>query len=206
MVLASSIMQVLWLLLVAGFAFDVDLPPEPAKWLPFAWVFLSGVITSCALGIALSALVIPIVLLLQFSSRVYLNFSQLPGCLQNVAGILPLTWMAQGMGSVFLPASFEVAELGEAWDWGSLPSAWDCAAGSARTASTTAAAPPPTPNYQRSVRSGGVFTDAQSPSGHFRQTLGCLRWVPLTNTAAAMAENREPHPLWHFRGRVHKMS
>ncbi len=128
MVLASSVAQVILLLLVARFAFDVVLPTEPAKWLTFAWVFLFGVITSCVLGIALSALprtgksatavVIPIVLLLQFISGVYLPFSQLPGWLQDVAGIFPLKWMAQGMRSVFLPESFVAMEQSGAWDLG----------------------------------------------------------------------------------------
>jgi ABC-2 type transport system permease protein len=80
------------------------------------------------LGIALSALprtgksatavVIPIVLLLQFISGVYLNFAQLPGWLQNVASIFPLKWMAQGMRAVFLPGSFEAAEPSGHWDLG----------------------------------------------------------------------------------------
>ncbi|MCU1507327.1 MAG: transporter [Microbacteriaceae bacterium] len=128
MVLASAIGQAILLLLVARFLFDVSLPAEPAKWMTFAWVFLFGVVTSCVLGIALSALprsgksatavVIPIVLLLQFISGVYLNFSQLPGWLQNVASIFPLKWMAQGMRSVFLPESFAAAEPSGAWDLG----------------------------------------------------------------------------------------
>ncbi len=128
MVLVSSVLQVALLLLVARFAFNVALPAEPDKWLTFAWVFLFGVITSCVLGIALSALprtgksatavVIPIVLLLQFISGVYLNFAQLPGWLQNVASIFPLKWMAQGMRSVFLPETFEAIEPGGAWNLG----------------------------------------------------------------------------------------
>lgn len=128
MVLVSAILQVTLLLLVARFAFNVALPTEPGRWNTFAWVFLFGVITSCVLGIALSALprtgksatavVIPIVLLLQFISGVYLDFSQLPGWLQNFASVFPLKWMAQGMRSVFLPASFEAVEPGGAWNLG----------------------------------------------------------------------------------------
>ncbi|RAN77516.1 ABC transporter [Bacillus sp. SRB_336] len=128
MVLASSIMQATLLLLVARFAFNVPLPSDAGRWFTFAWVFLFGVITSCVLGIALSALprtgksatavVIPIVLLLQFISGVYLNFAQLPGWLQNVASIFPLKWMAQGMRAVFLPTSFEAIEPGGAWNLG----------------------------------------------------------------------------------------
>ncbi|WP_288025826.1 ABC transporter permease [Arthrobacter sp.] len=128
MVLASSIMQAALLLLVARFAFNVPMPSDAGRWFTFAWVFLFGVITSCVLGIALSALprtgksatavVIPIVLLLQFISGVYLNFAQLPGWLQNVASIFPLKWMAQGMRAVFLPESFEAIEPGGAWNLG----------------------------------------------------------------------------------------
>ncbi len=128
MVLVSSVFQVVLLLFVARFAFNVSMPTESSKWLTFSWVFLFGVITSCVLGIALSALprtgksatavVIPIVLLLQFISGVYLNFSQLPGWLQNFASIFPLKWMAQGMRSVFLPASFEAAEPSGSWELG----------------------------------------------------------------------------------------
>ena len=128
MVLISSVLQVTLLLLVARFAFNVELPTAPENWLTFAWVFLFGVITSCVLGIALSALprtgksatavVIPIVLLLQFISGVYLNFAQLPGWLQDFASIFPLKWMAQGMRSVFLPESFEVMEPSGSWDLG----------------------------------------------------------------------------------------
>ncbi len=126
MVFISAVLQVVLLLLVARVVFNVELPTEPDKWLTFAWVFVFGVITSCVLGIALStlprsgksatAVVIPIVLLLQFIFGVYLNFSQLPSWLQNIAGIFPLKWMAQGMRAVFLPAGFEVAEPGGSWD------------------------------------------------------------------------------------------
>jgi ABC-2 type transport system permease protein len=128
MVLASAIGQAILLLLVARFLFDVSLPTEPEKWMTFAWVFLLGVVTSCVLGIALSALprsgksatavVIPIVLVLQFISGVYLNFAQLPEWLQNVASVFPLKWMAQGMRAVFLPDSFAAAEPSGAWDLG----------------------------------------------------------------------------------------
>ncbi|MBX3092114.1 MAG: ABC transporter permease [Cryobacterium sp.] len=126
MVLVSAVVQAALLLLVARILFNVDVPTDPAKWLTFAWVFLLGVITSCVLGIALSALprsgksatavVIPIVLLLQFISGVYLQFTMLPEWLQNVASIFPLKWMAQGMRSVFLPEGFATVEQGGTWN------------------------------------------------------------------------------------------
>lgn len=126
MVMVSAVLQAALLLIVARFGFGVELPTDPEKWLLFAWVFLLGVITSCVLGIALSALprsgksatavVIPIVLLLQFISGVYLQFTMLPEWLQNFAAIFPLKWMAQGMRAVFLPESFAALEQTGDWD------------------------------------------------------------------------------------------
>jgi ABC-2 type transport system permease protein len=125
-VLVTSIMQVILLLLCARFLFNVALPTEPSRWLTFAWVYLLGIVTAAVLGIALSAVprtgksatavVIPVVLVLQFISGVYLSFTMLPEWLQNVASIFPLKWMAQGMRSVFLPESFEAAEQGGEWN------------------------------------------------------------------------------------------
>ncbi|MFF1877175.1 ABC transporter permease [Leifsonia sp. NPDC058230] len=127
-VIATSALQVLLLLLVARFAFDVALPTDPALWLRFLWVYLLGIFTSAVLGIALSsvprtgksatAVVIPIVLILQFISGVYLAFNLLPEWLQNIASIFPLKWIAQGMRSVFLPASFESQEPSGSWQLG----------------------------------------------------------------------------------------
>lgn len=125
-VLITGLMQAGLLLLLAGLVFRVELPTEPEKWLTFAWVFLLGVTTSAILGIALAgvprsgksavAVIIPIALVLQFISGVYLGFSQLPEWLQNVASVFPLKWMAQGMREVFLPDSFEILEQGESWN------------------------------------------------------------------------------------------
>lgn len=125
-VFVTGALQAALLLVMAGLAFGVGLPVEPAKWLTFAWVFVLGVTTSAVLGIAISALprsgksatavVIPIALVLQFISGIYLSFSMLPEWLQNVASAFPLKWMAQGMREVFLPASYEVLEQGESWN------------------------------------------------------------------------------------------
>jgi ABC-2 type transport system permease protein len=125
-VIVTSLAQVAVLLLVATIAFGVELPKEPERWLTFSWVYLLGITTSAVLGIALSrvprtgksatAVIIPIVLVLQFISGVYLTFSQLPEWLQNAASVFPLKWMAQGMRSVFLPESYAAAEAGGNWD------------------------------------------------------------------------------------------
>ena len=126
-VLVTGIFQAALLIGVAGVVLGIDLPTDPEKWLTFAWVFLFGVITSAFLGIALSALprsgrsatavVIPIVLILQFISGVYLQFYLLPDWMQNAASVFPLKWMAQGMRGVFLPDSFASLEQNGSWDF-----------------------------------------------------------------------------------------
>ncbi|MDJ0350907.1 ABC transporter permease [Cryobacterium sp. PH29-G1] len=125
-VFVTAVLQAVLLLLVARFALGIDLPAFGERWVVFAWVFLLGVITSAFVGIALSAVprsgksatavVIPIVLVLQFISGVYLQFGMLPTWMQNFASVFPLKWMAQGMRSVFLPDSFAVAEQNGVWD------------------------------------------------------------------------------------------
>ncbi|PJJ55763.1 ABC transporter permease [Compostimonas suwonensis] len=127
-VLVTSILQIALLLAVAGLAFGVALPTDPGAWATFVWVYLLGIVTSAVLGIALSALprsgksatavIIPIVLVLQFISGVYISFTTLPEWLQNVASVFPLKWLAQGMRSVFLPESFAAVEPGGSWDLG----------------------------------------------------------------------------------------
>jgi ABC-2 type transport system permease protein len=125
-VLVTGLLQAALLLLVARFAFGVALPTDPGRWLTFAWVFVLGVSTCAILGIGLSSLprtgksatavIIPIVLVLQFISGVYIAFSSLPDWLQNFASVFPLKWLAQGMRSVFLPSTFEAAEAGGSWN------------------------------------------------------------------------------------------
>jgi ABC-2 type transport system permease protein len=127
-VLATSILQIALLIAVAHFAFGVALPGAGAKWLTLVWVYLLGIVTSAVLGIALSrlprtgksatAVIVPIVLVLQFISGVYLQFSMLPSWLQNVASVFPLKWLAQGTRSVFLPDSFHTLEQGATWNLG----------------------------------------------------------------------------------------
>lgn len=127
-VLVTGAAQAALLIVVARFAFGVELPSTAEAWGTFAWVFVLGVTTSAVLGIALSriprtgksatAVIIPITLVLQFISGVYLSFSDLPEWLQNVASAFPLKWMAQGMRAVFLPSDFEQLETGAEWDLG----------------------------------------------------------------------------------------
>lgn len=129
-VLVTGILQAALLIIVSRFAFGVPLPSAPSAWGTFAWVFLLGTTTSAVLGIALSrlprsgrsatAVIIPITLVLQFISGVYLPFNALPAWLQNVASVFPLKWLAQGMRSVFLPAGYEQVEPGGTWNLGGI--------------------------------------------------------------------------------------
>ncbi|KDA05414.1 ABC transporter [Microbacterium sp. CH12i] len=127
-VFVAAILQIAVLIVVAVVVYGVELPTDAEAWGRFAWIFALGLITCTLLGIALSsvprsgktstAVVIPIVLLLQFISGVYISFTMLPEWLQNVAGIFPLKWIAQGMRSALLPDSFKAAEASGSWDLG----------------------------------------------------------------------------------------
>jgi ABC-2 type transport system permease protein len=115
------------LLLVAGIMFfGVELPTDPYKWLTFTWLIILGSAASTSLGIAFaavpksgrgaSAVVSPVVIILQFFSGVFFVFTDLPGWMQQVAAIFPLKWMTQGMRSVFLPDSFAAREVAGSWE------------------------------------------------------------------------------------------
>ncbi|MDW4571710.1 ABC transporter permease [Microbacterium sp. M3] len=125
-VAVTGVLQAALLLVFAVVVLDVQLPTSAESWLTFAWVFVLGITTSALLGVALSsvprtaksatAVVVPIALALQFVSGVYLNFSQLPDWLQNLASIFPLKWMAQGMRAVFLPDEYAALEQNGEWN------------------------------------------------------------------------------------------
>jgi ABC-2 type transport system permease protein len=125
LVLVSSLIQALVLLVIGAVGFDLDLPTTTGPWIRFAWVFTLGITSGTALGIAYSsiprtarsaaAVVSPVVIILQFISGVYFVYSQIPGWMQTIGAIFPLKWLAQGMRSVFLPASFEASEVGGSW-------------------------------------------------------------------------------------------
>ncbi|OAN43250.1 ABC transporter permease [Microbacterium sp. H83] len=127
-VFVTAILQITLLLAVAVVLYRVELPSDAAAWGRFTWVFVLGLLSCALLGVALSsvprsgktasAVVIPVVLLLQFISGVYIAFSSLPEWLQNVAGVFPLKWIAQGMRAALLPDSFAAAEPGGDWQLG----------------------------------------------------------------------------------------
>lgn len=127
-VFLTSILQISLLIVVAVAVYQAELPTDPGAWLRFAWVYVLGLVTCTTLGIALSALprtgktasavVIPVVLLLQFISGVYIAFTSLPEWLQNVASVFPVKWIAQGMRAAFLPDSYSAAEMNGSWHLG----------------------------------------------------------------------------------------
>jgi ABC-2 type transport system permease protein len=127
-VLASMFVQILLLLLVGTLIFGVHLPTDMGHWITFTWVTLLGITGSTLLGIAFSsvprsgrgasAMVTPIVLVLQFTSGVFFIFKDLPSWMQNVASIFPLKWLTQGMRSVFLPNDFASQEVAKSWQHG----------------------------------------------------------------------------------------
>ena len=127
-VLVTSLVQLALLLAVAALVFGIDLPTTADRWVTFAWIFALGTAAGAVCGVAFSAVprsgksasavVTPIVLVLQFISGVFFVYGDLPGFMQRVAELFPLKWMAQGMRSVFLPDWAEGAEVSGSWQHG----------------------------------------------------------------------------------------
>lgn len=127
-VLVTALIQLLLLLAVAHLFFGVALPDDATHRLRFVWLFLLSILMATVLGIGISgiprsgrsasAVIVPILLVLQFVSGVYFTFTDLPTWLQDVAGFFPVKWVAQGMRSVFLPEHFAAAEQRGTWDLG----------------------------------------------------------------------------------------
>ena len=127
-VFASMVVQVLILLAIGVAFFGLNMPTDTSKWLTFTWLLILGTASSTALGVAFSsvpkngrgasAIVSPVVIILQFFSGVFFVFTQLPGWMQQVAAIFPLKWLTQGMRSVFLPDTFAAQEVAQSWEGG----------------------------------------------------------------------------------------
>jgi ABC-2 type transport system permease protein len=126
LIIVSMVLQIIMLLAVGILFFSVKIPTDPTKWFTFTWLVILGSACSTALGIAFSivpksgrgasAVVSPIVIILQFFSGVFFIFTQLPAWMQQVAAIFPLKWLTQGMRSVFLPDSFANQEVAKSWE------------------------------------------------------------------------------------------
>ena len=130
LVFVSMSIQVILLLIFGVLLYGITLPSDAAHWITFTWVMLLGLISSTLLGIAFSsvpksgrgasAVVSPIVIILQFFSGVFFVFTQLPSWMQNFAAIFPLKWLTQGMRAVFLPDSFAAQEVAGSWELGKI--------------------------------------------------------------------------------------
>lgn len=128
LVVVTGTAQLVVLLLCARTFFGVPLPPDAGAWGTLAWVSVLGAACGTLLGIAYSsvpasdrsatAVVSPVVLILQFVSGVFFVYSSLPGWMQDVAAVFPLKWMAQGFRSALLPDSLAAAEVGGSWQLG----------------------------------------------------------------------------------------
>ncbi len=128
LVLVGMLIQVILLLAGGVIFFGLNMPTSATKWFTFTWLILLGTACSTALGIAFSvvpksgrgasAVVSPVVIILQFFSGVFFIFTQLPTWMQQVASIFPLKWLCQGMRSVFLPDSFANSEVAHSWETG----------------------------------------------------------------------------------------
>ena len=125
-VLYSMLLQVVLLLGFGALFFGLELPTDASRWIAFLWIMGLGSVSAAILGIAFSsvpksgraasAVVSPIVIVLQFFSGVFFIFTQLPIWMQQVAAIFPLKWLTQGMREVFLPDSFATQEVAKSWE------------------------------------------------------------------------------------------
>jgi ABC-2 type transport system permease protein len=124
------IIQTAMLLFFGSVVFDLNLPSDLMLWWNFTWLVLLGSACSTILGIAFSvvpksgrsasAVVSPIVIILQFFSGVFFVFTSLPSFMQQLAAIFPLKWLTQGMRSVFLPEEFATQEVAGSWELGKI--------------------------------------------------------------------------------------
>ena len=122
------IIQTALLLIFGTLMFGLNMPSDPSIWLTFTWLVILGSACSTVLGIAFSvvpksgrgasAVVSPIVIILQFFSGVFFVFTSLPSWMQQFAALFPLKWLTQGMRSVFLPADFATQEVAKTWEMG----------------------------------------------------------------------------------------
>jgi ABC-2 type transport system permease protein len=100
-VILVSVSMVIQIFMLLGFGlifFGVEMPTDINKWITFTWLLLLGSACSTSLGIAFSivpksgrgasAVVSPIVIILQFFSGVFLIFTQLPPWMQQIACLL----------------------------------------------------------------------------------------------------------------------
>lgn len=128
MIFVSYLAQAAILLLFGVLLYDITLPTDPARWFTFAWVSVLGLASCTLLGLAFSvvpkhgrgasAVVAPVVLVLQFTSGVFFVYNQVPEWMRAFASVFPLKWLTQAMRSVFLPDGAKVIEVSGSWELG----------------------------------------------------------------------------------------
>src|SRR5258708_25347523 len=102
-VVITSALETVILLAVGAALFHLPLPSDAARWLTLVWVLGLGT-TACALLALVYSLILPNsrsaaadltppFLVLQFISRVFFPFNQLPPWMQTLAALFPLKWM-----------------------------------------------------------------------------------------------------------------
>jgi ABC-2 type transport system permease protein len=127
-VVVVYVAQVTILIAVGIVFYGVSMPSTATQWFTFVWASVLGLVSCTLLGIAFSvvprtgrgasAIVSPIVLVLQFTSGVFFVFDQLPHWMQVFSSLFPLKWLAQAMRSVFLPESAAAMEASGTWELG----------------------------------------------------------------------------------------
>jgi ABC-2 type transport system permease protein len=115
------VIQIALLMAIGVFLFDVQMPGSAEKWAALVWLSVLGLTTWTLLGLAFSsvpksgkgasAIVTPIILVLQFTSGVFFAYNQLPQWMQQFAALFPLKWLTQGMRYVFLPEGAAALEV-----------------------------------------------------------------------------------------------
>lgn len=121
LVFVTYIGQTIVLVATGVLFYGIELPSGFEVWWRFTWISVLGLVGSTLLGLAFSsvpksgkgasAVVSPIVLVLQFTSGVFFMYNDLPTWMQQFSALFPLKWLTQGMRGVFLPAEAAVIEV-----------------------------------------------------------------------------------------------
>ena len=124
MVTTVAVIQAATMFVIGVAAFDVTLP-DAQGWVILASVLVLNLSIWTLLGLAFSrvirdpragsAVAVPPALVLQFVSGVYIQFSQIPPWLQQIASIFPLRWATLGTRQALLPDEFGSVEVGGSW-------------------------------------------------------------------------------------------
>jgi ABC-2 type transport system permease protein len=128
LVFITYIGQTIVLIATGVLFYGIELPSGWENWWNFTWISILGLISCTLLGIAFStipksgkgasAVVSPIVLVLQFTSGVFFMYNDLPSWMQQFSALFPLKWLTQGMRGVFLPEEAAMIEVTGSFEFG----------------------------------------------------------------------------------------